>query len=259
MIAFPSKKLVLRGYDRCLINKIFTMILRLDREELIKYKEKNIDFEKNFYVKNEFDLNILNIKKGIFSAFEIFKQDNPKFKDNKIVVINSMQRNLSSILIHRFPFPTFYKRNYVNCENKNCKTCLFAGYKNMIYLKENFILPILANGSCNSKDIIYIIFCSYCNCFYIGQTIDVKDRINKHIYDIRKFIPYSDRNTSVSIHFNLRHHNYFNHLNFFVYREDIDNLEVRLFNESFMINLCKKLEVNLMNDHIPVIKKYYNI
>ena len=60
--------------------------------------------------------------------------------------------------------------------------------------------------------------------------MDIKDIINKHIYDIKKFEPYSDKNTSVSIHFNLKHHNYINHFNFFVYRIDIDNLEVRLFN-----------------------------
>ena len=255
-----KEQLVHRGYERILINKIFTMVLRLDREDLIIYKEKkNIDFENNFYIKNEFDVNILNIQENVTNAFKVFKQNNPKYKDNKILTINCMQRNLSSILVHKFPFPTFFKRNYINCENTKCKTCMFAGYKNMIYLKENFILPILANGSCNSKDLIYIIFCSYCNFFYIGQTMDIKDRINKHIYDIKKFEPYSDKNTSVSIHFNLKHHNYINHFNFFVYRIDIDNLEVRLFNESFMINLCKKLDVNLMNDHIPVIKKYYNL
>jgi len=254
-----KEQLVKRGYDRAIINKIFTMVLRLDRDELIKYKnKKNIDFNKYFYIKSEFDSNILNFKNILLSAFEFFKKDNPKFKDNKLMIINSTQRNLSSILVHKFPLPIFYKRNYKKCKNDNCNTCIFAGYKNMIYLKENFILPILADGSCNSKNLIYIIFCKYCNFFYIGQTMDIKDRIYKHIYDIRKFEPFSNKCTSVSIHFNLKHHNYINHFNFFVFRSDIEDLEVRLFNESFLINLCKKLNINLINDHIPVIKNYYN-
>jgi hypothetical protein len=253
------KQLLNRGYDKILIDKIFTMVLKLDREELIKYKDKkHIDFEKFFYVKWEFDINILNFKKIAHRAFESFKTEFPLFNNHKLLIINSMQRNLSSIMAHNFPFPCFYKNNYSKCKNKKCNTCKFSQFKDMIYLKEKFILPIVAKSSCNSKDLIYIIFCSYCNFFYIGQTKDLSERIYKHIYDIKNFIPYTERTTSVSVHFNLKRHNFENHFNFFVYRHDIKELEIRLFNESFMINLCKKLNVNLINDHIPIIKKYYN-
>ena len=253
------KQLLNRGYDKILIDKIFTMVLKLDREKLIQYKDKKyIDFENFFYVKWEFDINIVNFKELAHRAFESFKKEFPLFRNHKLLIINSMQRNLSSIMAHNFPFPCFYKNNYSKCKNKKCNTCKFAQFKDKIYLKENFILPIVAKSSCKSKDLIYIIFCSYCNFFYIGQTKDLSERIYKHIYDIKNFIPYSERTTSVSVHFNLKRHNFENHINFFVYRHDIGELEIRLFNESFMINLCKKLNVNLINDHIPFIKKYYN-
>jgi len=120
-------------------------------------------------------------------------------------------------------------------------------------LTENFILPIFSNSSCDSTNLIYFIFCSFCNTFYVGQTNNLKKRMYKHIYDIKKFIAYSNNTTSVSTHFNLKHHEYTKHFSFFVYKNGIDNLTLRLNSESFLLNLCKKLDVKLMNEHIPLI------
>ena len=77
-------------------------------------------------------------------------------------------------------------------------------------------------------------------------------------YDIKKF-KYSFKDfKSVAVHFNLKYHDYKKHFSFFVLRKDLENLDNRLIIESFLINLCKKLEVRLMNDHIPEIKDYYS-
>ena len=75
---------------------------------------------------------------------------------------------------------------------------------------------------------------------------------------IKNFCFFSKRLKSVSIHFNLKNHNFNDHFHFYIYRKDIENLNTRLFNESFLINLCKILDVKIMNDHIPHIKEYYN-
>ena len=116
----------------------------------------------------------------------------------------------------------------------------------------NFILVLLWFW----ENVIYIIYCSFCNTFYIGQSKDIKKRIYKHLYDIKKFIPFNNNITSVSIHYNLKYHNFKNHFTFFIFKKDILNLDERLNRESFLINLCKKLGVKLMNDHIPFIKEY---
>ena len=86
--------------------------------------------------------------------------------------------------------------------------------------------------------------------------VNIKKRIYKHIYDIKKFIPFNDNVTSVSIHFNLKYHNFKNHFTFFIFKKDILNLDERLNRESSFINMCKKLGVKLMNDLIPFIKEY---
>ena len=165
-----------------------------------------------------------------------------------------MQNNPSSLLVHNFKFPHINTFIFKRCGNIDCKTCLFSNNNDKIFLTKKFMLPISSESNCQSKNIIYIIYCSFCNTFYIGQSIDIKKRIYKHLYDIKTFIPFSDGITSVSIHFNLKYHDYKHHFSFFVLKKDIVNLEERLNRESFLINLCKKLGVKLMNDHIPNIK-----
>ena len=81
----------------------------------------------------------------------------------------------------------------------------------------------------------------------------------KHIYDIKTVIPYSNKATSVSNHFNLKHHNFNFNFSFFVLRKDLMELEARLDSESFLLNWCKLMGVNLINDHIPLVKDFYKV
>jgi hypothetical protein len=61
----------------------------------------------------------------------------------------------------------------------------------------------------------------------------------------------------VSIHFNLKHHNFRNHLSFFIIKTNMNELEARLNIESFLINFCVKMEVQIINDFVPEIKNFY--
>jgi hypothetical protein len=254
-------RLVKRGYKEKLIWKNLTMGADIDRNSLLEYKIKKdrIDFEKSFVFRNIFNKNISNFNFIIKTAFNSFKQYYPMFNDHKLFLVNRMQNNLSSILIHNFKYPQVYKNKYKKCNLNKCKTCEFSNNRNFINLTEKFILPISENSDCKSENIIYIIFCSFCNTFYIGQSECLKDRMYNHMYNIKKFnYPFTEFK-SVALHFNLRYHDYKKHFSFFVLRKNIENLEERLIIESFLINFCKKLGVRLMNDHIPEIKDYYSM
>ena len=110
-----SKQLISRGYNKNLIDKIFTMVAKLDRDFLLIYKpKKNIDFNNTFIIKNKYDCNILNFKEIANKAFISFKKENLKFKDHKLMVINTMQNNISSLLVNDFKFPqlrNFFLKN----------------------------------------------------------------------------------------------------------------------------------------------------
>ena len=54
-----TRQLEQRGYDKNLIDKIFMMVLRLDRDNLIEYKVNFfLKFEDKFILKFNFDRNI---------------------------------------------------------------------------------------------------------------------------------------------------------------------------------------------------------
>ena len=38
---------------------------------------------------------------------------------------------------------------------------------------------------CDSKDVLYILICNNCDYFYLGKTIDFKQRIRKHKSDVK--------------------------------------------------------------------------
>ena len=146
-----------------------------------------------------------------------------------VVKLKVGQKHLLSFYVRALGLPRY---NFTltaswKCLIKNCKTCEFSNNRTFINLTNNFILPISENTSCNSKNVIYIIFCSFCNTFYLGQSNCLKDRIYSHIYDIRKFkYPFKEFK-SVAVHFNLKYHDYKKHFSFFVLRKDLENLDNR--------------------------------
>jgi hypothetical protein len=249
--------LVKRGYNIYHLNKVFNMVFKLKRIDLLEYKDKSIINPDKIIFRNTFDKNILNFN-SIFK--ESWENSFDKLPNFNFFIINKMQNNLFSILVHEFRLPTINRNYYKICDNHNCNTCEFSDTKYFVDCLENFKLPILDHSSCNSENCVYIIHCKLCNSFYIGQTVKIKDRIYKHLYDIKKFVPYTSKqhNTSVSVHFNLRHHNFYRDFKFMIFKKDIMELRGRLKIESFLINIFKDLNLDLMNDHIPLIKTIYN-
>jgi hypothetical protein len=82
-------------------------VTNIKRDSLLEYKPKKqeIDFEKSFIFKYEFNKNISNFKEIIKKAFNSFKENHTKYRDHNIFLVNEMQNNLSSILIHNFKYP----------------------------------------------------------------------------------------------------------------------------------------------------------
>ena len=78
------------------------MVAKLDRETLLQYKPKKIIYyNSTFILKTQFDNNILNFKELAFKAFENFRDENPWFINHKVMIINSIQNNIASILVNK--------------------------------------------------------------------------------------------------------------------------------------------------------------
>lgn len=255
-----KKHLMKRGYEEKELDKVFRMVASLDRIEILKYKEKKENMKKDLLIfKHTYETNLGNFNQIFKESFRnIFKNDET-FKNYDYLLVNKMQNNISSILIHNFNIPFIIKNKYNRCENKKCRTCIYANKKDRIIFKNNYYIPICEDSDCSAKDCVYIIECTLCKEFYIGQTNCVKSRFSNHISCINNFVPFQDKySTPISIHFNLRNHDYLKHLTFYIVRKDVNILENRLINESFFINLFKNINGSVINDYIPKISTVYN-
>ena len=239
------------------------MVLYLDRDFLLEYKEKNIKMKSLniIFYKNYFNTNILNFKTLLKNAFSFFKNKNDqlkRFKDLEIQMINKMNFNIGALFIHDFKLKKVYKNFYKRCNNLKCKICLFFSPDPFIEIKNKFLFPIFDNCNCDTLNCVYIITCRLCNfVFYIGQTNCISNRIYSHIRDIINFKRFSNNmDKCIAKHFNLINHNYMKHLVCFIVIKDVEPLEKRLMYESFFINLFKRLNINLLNEKIPKLYSY---
>ena len=104
-----------------------------------------------------------------------------------------MKPSIGALCIHGFKPPLIKKSFYKNCSKLDCKTCPMANpFKYFITFENDYKFPILSNRSCDSKNLIYIIKCKFCHCYYVGQTSDLKKRMSAH--KIANFIPFSSQN-----------------------------------------------------------------
>ena len=90
-----------------------------------------------------------------------------------------MSSNLSKIFIHNFKLEKPFSTNYTKCKSTSCNFCVFADSNSYLKLN-NFYLPSMSESNCRSLNLIYIIYCKTCPCFYIGQTNNLRNRFRNH-------------------------------------------------------------------------------
>jgi hypothetical protein len=221
------------------------MIALLDRNKLLEYKIKEKKNHNNFILHgiNTYDKNLINIKETFINSFKIIKYD-PCFSHllpYNLKIYNRMQTNIGSILIHNIKSLNLNIKNfkYEKCDDLNCNVCKYNAKSNIIKFNNNHILPIDCKSSCNSNFFIYIIECTKCKVFYIGESYrTVKERIGEHINSIINFVPYFYLCTPVSTHFNLKNHS-LNNFKFYIYKKDIFDDKERFNIESRTIKLIQ--------------------
>ena len=139
---------------------------------------------------------------------------------------------------------------YSKCKNSQCLTCSFSLNNNGVETG-NFSLPLKRKSSCDSSGIVYIIFCTLCNSFYIGQSSrTVKLRLNEHINGIKRLDRNMDKHVSdTAIHFTSSNHILEEHFRFVVYDTDLAD-SVRFSAETDLINLFMNNGCSLINIRI---------
>ena len=253
-----KKQLLFRGYDSKKLEKSIRLVANLDREKIIPYgnKSKKFDLINKLFFKLPFNFNYVNVDLFFKNYFKDSNNICEFLINYNIKLINSISPNISRIFVHNFKLnkPTGFK--FLKCNKSNCKHCLYANCNSFIKLKDKFFLPILRFTTCRSKNLIYILYCNCCFHYYIGQTKDFRKRFNKHKRNIRLHIQDGKTNILVN-HFNLPNHCLKN-LNFFIFKDNILELNDRLNQELQLIHLFLKLEITLLNEKIPNIYIHKN-
>ena len=244
-----------RGYSNNEICFNSRLISKVERNHLIPYKTKNSDYLGNcIFFKIPFEKNLINLDMILKNTFQTVSASVNFLKDKKFKTLFKINPNITSLLIHGSNLPSSKIYCYQKCTHSKCSICRFSYYY-YYYLKlNNFYLPIFCDSTCKEINCVYILHCSLCNYFYIGQTVNFKNRLQAHISNIKNFIPYK-KFSSVSTHFNLLKHDYLIHLKFYIIQNDLNSLDKRLNFENDLINLFLSLNVKTMNYFIP--NKYY--
>ncbi len=217
-------QLVSRGYDYDKITKITNSLAATPRANFLEYKEKKkFNTPNTFVVSKFFDFN-LNDNTPFIKSLSNLGQKHSLINYFKTNIVSKIQPNIGAILINNIFSYNFNLKfyNYVKCDEVGCEICDLSLNIKYLYFKD-FFLPISSFSSCTSSEIIYFIFCTKCNSFYIGESSrTVKKRISEHLYNIKKFVPFTKNYTSVSSHFNLRGHSREN-FKFFILNNNLEH------------------------------------
>ena len=250
-----SLEFIKKGYDRDIVYKTSRMISDLDRDKILPYKNKQnkADFFEKLFFKLPFNFNYLNLDKFFYNYNKDSDYFSSFFNNYNLKLIYSMNSNLSKLLTHNFQKdkPISYKFSF--CTKISCNYCPYANSKSYIKLNK-FFLPIMCNSNCRALNLIYIIYCKTCLCYYIGQTNNFRNRFSAHKRNIliNKTMINSDINDGVNLieHFNQKDHDLRKNFGFFIFKTGIPDLNDRLNLENQLIHLFLTLKIPILNDRV---------
>ena len=109
------------------------------------------------------------------------------FKDVRLIKSERQPKNLGRLLQSSFFSPKKPIWGVKKCNQRNCGTCLYLMEQDCVYFAgANLDFKIKTEFTCESRNLIYAIFCSGCNLYYIGSTGGLRKRVSGHKAELRK-------------------------------------------------------------------------
>ena len=186
------------GYPAHLINNGLKSVMEIDQLSLrtkTMQKESNIlPFVQTHNPRNpqvyEFLVKAIDFLRSSEKYYNLFK-------GVKLIKSERQPKNLGRLLQSSSFSKNVQKWGVKKCNQKTCGTCPYILEKDTVYfdsVRNNF--KIKSQLSCDSRNLIYAIFCSGCNKFYIGYTGNLRNRVSGHKCDLKK----EDHNMEVYKH-----------------------------------------------------------
>ena len=105
------------------------------------------------------------------------------FKNSNIILSRRQPKNLSRFLCNKTTTQEETVKGVNPCSDKRCQLCTkkFIVKCDKIHDKNNIIIfHLQSQYTCNSKNVIYVLQCASCNELYVGQTENLRNRMNLH-------------------------------------------------------------------------------
>jgi hypothetical protein len=255
-------QLIKRGYNKNFLNGVISSIAKTDRISLIAYKAKSEKIKQNtLKVFLNFECHFEFIKNVFRKELYAMKYNYSFLNNCKFLFINRMRLNLSALFVHNLKMQKPKKYCFKKCNFEKCYVCNLSFNEKSSFLDfDNFIkFPILSHSCCSSMGCIYIIKCTLCNHFYIGETSrKTSTRIKEHLYSITKMkkdlltsLKCINFHSEVAQHFNHKGHNISEHFRFTIFVSDVNDDMKRKSIETDVINVLILKKIKLMNMKIP--------
>ena len=263
------KHLTNNGYPYNLISNIIFSFANKDRNSLIEYKTNNFDNKNSIYFISFYNNNFNFDHHYISKLWKSCSSKDNSLNNFNLKVLYKNLPNFNSYFCNFFKIP-FKDSRFNKCNELNCKVCNYADINNyLLNTKTNIKISIFSNSTCNSKNIIYFIYCLKCNLIYIGESSrTAKIRINEHLSKIRSLRKCLDNSESLfnqriansqdSVHLYthfVHNHDLTKDFRFQIYMSNFNNYRLRMetdlmyiFNTIYPSGLNKKT-CNFMNEY----------
>ena len=176
------------GYPSNLINSGFAKILSLDQLTL-RTKTMSTDLNLLPFVQTHNPRNpqVYSFLVQSFNFLKSSEKYNDLLKDVRLIKSERQPKNLGRILQSSFFSSKKPKFGVTKCNQKRCGTCRYLMEQDRVYFNEaNLDFKIKTEFTCESRNLIYAIFCSGCNQYYIGSTGCLRKRVTGHKGDLKK-------------------------------------------------------------------------
>jgi len=255
-------QLLKRGYNEKFLNGVMNSIANTDRLSLIPYKDKSKNTKQDtLKVFFNFESHFEFIKNVFRKELYIMKYNVSFLNNCTFLFINRMRFNLAALFVHNLKAVKPKKYFFKNCNSDNCFLCNFSLNNHSPYISfdNSLKFPILSHSCCSSIGCIYVIKCTLCNCYYIGETSrKISTRMKEHLYNISKLkrdivtsLKCINLQTEVAQHFNHRGHIINEHFRFSIFMSEVNDDVKRKSIETDLINILILKKINIINKKIP--------
>ena len=185
-----SDKLERCGYPQGLVCAAANKALSLNKYDLRKVKGEKVTTSNEIPFVHTYDPSLpqlFGLIKEITSRLYTNRELKKIFGDTRILDSRREPPSLSGILQHsRYEGASSGEENndvtkVTKCGRPGCRTCEDMLEVNSVYFKNSDInFSIKVEMNCTVRNLIYVILCKRCGFSYIGETINLRKRMNTH-------------------------------------------------------------------------------